>query len=247
MGNDMNTNKTNSMAITFPPTPPASATASALTAPAVVSKIPLWLKLTLTAFMAVWFPVYWANYGPTNFLYFCDVALLLTFVGIWTENRLLVSMSAVGILIPQAVWVVDFCAQLSGHSLTGMTGYMFDAHRSLFLRGLSFFHGWLPFLLVYLVAKFGYDRRALSAWTALGWTLCLVCFAFLPPAGAHLSDPKIPVNIDYVFGLNDGRPQTWMPAGAYLATWMIVLAVVAYVPTHFVLRRLFCQQDSTST
>ena len=248
-GNDMNTNKTNSMQNLLPPTSPATPAASALTAPAVIrpaSKIPLWLKIALTAFIAVWFPVYWANYGPTNFLYFCDVALLLTFVGMWTENRFLVSMCAVGILIPQAVWVVDFCAQLSGHRLTGMTGYMFDPHRSLFLRGLSFFHGWLPFLLVYLVAKLGYDRRALPAWTALGWTLCLVCFAFLPPAGAHLSDPKIPINIDYVFGLNDAAPQTWMPAGAYLATWMAALAGVVYVPTHFVLRRLFGQQEKTS-
>ena len=32
------------------------------------SVIPLWLKLAYTAFMAVLVPVYWANYGPTNFL-----------------------------------------------------------------------------------------------------------------------------------------------------------------------------------
>ena len=34
-----------------------------------------------------------------------------------------------------------------------MTDYMFDADHSLFLRGLSLFHGWLPFLLVYLVVE----------------------------------------------------------------------------------------------
>ena len=43
-----------------------------------------------------------------------------------------------------------------------MTDYMFAADHSLFLRGLSLFHGWLPFLLVYLVWKLGYDRRALA-------------------------------------------------------------------------------------
>ena len=106
-------------------------------------QIPLGLKLAYTAFMAVLLPVYLANYGPTNFLYFCDIALLLTLAGIWTENRLLVSLPAVGILIPQALWVVDFIVQLSGHRLTGMTGYMFDHDRSAFLRGLSLFHGWL--------------------------------------------------------------------------------------------------------
>ena len=45
-------------------------------------RIPLWLKIAYTAFLAVMVPVYWANYGPTNFLYFCDVALLLTLVGV---------------------------------------------------------------------------------------------------------------------------------------------------------------------
>lgn len=202
------------------------------------SKIPLWLKLLCTAFISVWIPVYWANYGPTNFLYFCDMALLLAFAGLWTENRFLISMPAVGILIPQAVWVVDFVAQMSGHKLTGMTAYMFDVHRSLFLRGLSFFHGWLPFLLIFLVVKLGYDRRAFFAWTMLAWAACLISFFFLPPAGAHFADPKTPVNINYVFGLNDAAPQTLMPAGLYLAAWMAVLFSLVFVPTHLVLRRL---------
>src|SRR5579862_9665378 len=95
-------------------------------------QIPLTLKIAYTGFMAVLIPVYLANYGPTNFLYFCDIALLLTLVGVWTENRLLVSLPTVGILVPQALWVADFAVQLSGHKLTGMTGYMFDQHRSLF-------------------------------------------------------------------------------------------------------------------
>jgi hypothetical protein len=219
----------------------ASATSSVVSAGGRRNKIPLWLKLGSTAFIAVWLPVYWANYGPTNFLYFCDMALLLTFAGLWTENRLLVSMPAVGILIPQAVWVVDFCAQLSGHKFTGMTAYMFDGHRSLFLRGLSFFHGWLPFLLIFLVVKLGYDRRAFVAWTILAWAACLICFCFLPPAGAHLMDPKTPININYVFGLDDAAPQKLMPAGAYLASWMAVLFGVVFVPTHLVLRR-FCSR-----
>jgi hypothetical protein len=206
--------------------------------------IPLWLKLAFTGFMAVLVPVYWSNYGPTNFLYFCDVALILTLVGLWTENRLLISMSAVGILVPQALWVVDFAAGLTGHGLIHMTDYMFDGNRSLFLRRLSLFHGWLPFLLVALVARIGYDRRALPAWTALAWTLCLISFFFLPPAGAHLADPKTPVNIDYVFGLNDAKPQTWMPAGAYLVTLMAALAVVFFIPTHLVLSRVFTKIKS---
>lgn len=214
--------------------PPATAAQSHLS-----SQIPLPVKIAYTLFMAVLIPVYWANYGPTNFLYFCDVALLLTLAGVWTENKLLISLPAVGILIPQALWVADFAAQLAGVTLTGMTAYMFDAQRSLFLRGLSLFHGWLPFLLVYLVAKTGYDKRALPTWTALAWTLCLVCFFWMPPAGAQTGDPNLPININYVFGFNDAKPQSLLPAPLYLLAWMTLLLTVVFIPTHFVLKRYF--------
>lgn len=202
-------------------------------------RIPLWLKLAYTAFMAVLIPVYWANYGPTNFLYFCDVALLLTLVGIWRESRLLISMCAVGILLPQMLWCADFAVTLFGGQLAGMTGYMFDAHKSLFLRGLSFFHGWLPFLLIFLVLRVGYDRRAIKAWTVTAFALCLIAYFWLPPAGAELSDPNLPRNVNYVFGMNDAQPQEWMPAHVYLVSWMALLLGVVYVPTHLFLKKCF--------
>ena len=203
------------------------------------SRIPLWLKITYTAFLAVMIPVYWANYGPTNFLYFCDVALLVTLVGIWRENALLISMPAVGILIPQALWCLDFLVQLCGGKLTGMTGYMFDETKSLLLRGLSLFHGWLPFLLFYLVRKLGYDRRALLGWSLLSLGLCLIAYFLLPPAGAVLANPLHPRNVNYVFNLlSDDVPQSWMPPLAYLGAWIAALTFIAYVPTHFLLKKL---------
>ena len=42
------------------------------------NRVPLWLKLAYTLFVAVLVPVYWHHYTPLNFLYFCDVALLMT-------------------------------------------------------------------------------------------------------------------------------------------------------------------------
>ena len=54
--------------------------------PRAGNRVPLWLKLAYTTFMALLVPVYWHYYGPTNFLYFCDVALLITLVGIWIEK-----------------------------------------------------------------------------------------------------------------------------------------------------------------
>lgn len=202
------------------------------------NRIPLWLKLAYTAFLVVMVPVYWKNYGPTNFLYFCDVALLLTLIGIWQENALLISLPAVGILIPQALWCVDFLVQLCGGEVTGMTSYMFDENSPLFLRGLSLFHGWLPFLLYYLVRQLGYDRRALLGWIMITIALCCIAFFLLPPAGALLANPQTPRNINYVFGMDDGKPQSMMPPLAYLGAWMLALTVIVYLPTHFILKKI---------
>ena len=199
------------------------------------NRLPLSLKLVYTAFMAVLVPVYWANYGPTNFLYFCDMALLITLAGIWLESPLLVSMCAVGIIGSQTLWVIDFLSNLVGLPLTGLTDYMFAADHSLFLRSLSLFHGWLPFLLVYLVWRLGYDGRGLPAWTVLAWVLILVCFFFMPPPRPN---PGLePVNIDYVWGFSDIAPQHWMSPGLWVVGLMVLMPLLLFVPTHFLLRR----------
>ena len=199
-------------------------------------RLPLALKLAYTAFMAVLIPVYWSSYGPTNFLYFCDAALILTLIAIWPENALLISMCAVGILVGQAYWVTDFLANAAGYSLTGMTDYMFQSDHSLLLRLLSLYHGWMPFLLVYLVWKTGYDRRALPAWTVLAWVLVLVCFFFMPPPTPN---PGLtPANIDYVWGMGDTAAQTWVPPYVWLAGLLIGLPLLVFTPTHFILARV---------
>jgi hypothetical protein len=209
------------------------------------TRIALWLKLVYSAFMVVLVPVYLYYYGPTNFLYFCDVALILTLVGIWMEIPLLISMCAVGILMPQAVWVVDFVARLFGVSLLGMTDYMFQADHSLFLRALSLFHGWLPFLLVYLVWRLGYDRRAFLTWTVVAWALILICYFFMPPAQP---DPGLtPVNINYVWGPSDTEPQHWVSPGVWVMGLMVGLLVLAFAPVHLLLRRFAPQAPPSET
>ena len=111
-----------------------------------MTHIPLWAKLILTVYVAVLLPIYWVTYGPTNFLLFCDMALLLTLLAMWRESALLVSAAAVGILLPQLLWALDFLSSLVGHPVTGMTEYMFQSSIPLHVRFLSFFHFWLPFL-----------------------------------------------------------------------------------------------------
>ena len=80
------------------PTTVASAIPVTVGEPVIVQphKIPLAAKVAGTAFLAVLVPVYLHTYGPTNFLWFCDAALILTVAGMWLENSLLISMCAVG-------------------------------------------------------------------------------------------------------------------------------------------------------
>jgi hypothetical protein len=204
---------------------------------AQTNRIPLVVKLAYTAFMAVLVPFYWASYGPTNFLYFCDVALFLTLAAVWTERPILASMPLLGILVPQALWVLDFLAGCVGVKFVGMTAYMFDPKIALFARGLSFFHFWLPFFLIYLVWRLGYDRRTWLYWSALAWVLLAVCYLFLPAPPAPPDKTWMPVNVNYVYGLSDDAPQQWMPQGAWLACLFLGLPLLVYLPTHIVLRK----------
>src|SRR5437667_7524649 len=83
-------------------------------------RIPVWVKVAYSAYVVVLVPCYWVAYTPWNFLYFCDIALLVTGVAIWIESPLLVSMQAVAITLPQMLWVVDLlCRLVAGVHVTG--------------------------------------------------------------------------------------------------------------------------------
>jgi hypothetical protein len=220
--------------------------------PQARGRVPLWLKLVYTAFVAVLVPVYWHGYGPTNFLYYCDVALLLTVPAVWLESPLLASMGSVGITIPQLLWQIDF---LSGAHVVGLTAYMFKP--PFYLRALSFFHFWLPILLIWMVFRLGYDRRAFVAWTLLAWALLLVCYFLMPPpldvpepaggaAGAGTQrafaavtppDADRPVNINYAYGFDDKKAQTAMAPGVWVAAMAAALPLLIFLPVHLLLKR----------
>ena len=131
--------------------------------------------------------------------------------------------------------------------MLGLTGYMFDSRLPMFTRGLSLFHGWLPVLLVWLLSRLGYDKRALPAWTGLAAGLVFVCYFFTPPAGAHLANTNIPINLNYLYGFNDQQPQTWINQNLYVILWPGVLWLSAFLPTHLVLRKIFTASQQTAS
>ncbi len=203
-----------------------------------MTHIPLWAKLILTAYVAVLVPIYWVTYGPTNFLFFCDMALLLTLLAMWRESALLVSAAAVGILLPQLLWALDFLSSLVGHPVTGMTEYMFQSSIPLHVRFLSFFHFWLPFLLIWLLRRTGYDQRGLPLWMVMAFTSLYVSYFFMPAPPVPADNPALPVNINYVYGFSDQVAQTWMPEPVWFVLLQVMLVFLVFLPSHWVLKRV---------
>jgi hypothetical protein len=186
---------------------------------------PVWLKVAYGGFVAVLVPVYWHHYGPQNFLWLSDLALFATAASVITGARWPAGMAAVGALPLEIAWTVDF---LAGGRILDLAGYMFDASKLLYLRGLSLFHIALPPTLLWLLHRFGYDRRSLLRQTAL--TMVLL------PATWLITVPE--ENINWVYGPGAG-PQNAIPPLLYLALEMAALPLLAHLPTHFVLKRLF--------
>ena len=191
--------------------------------------ISLGLKIGYTLFVCVVAPIYWRQYGPANFLWFSDIALLAMVPALWLENALLVSMMALSILFLELVWNADFWTRLvTGKSLVSLSAYMFDPNIPLFIRGLSLFHVALPILVVWLLYRVGYDRRALL-WQTI---VALVVM----PISYLLTNPR--ENINWVYGLGE-KPQHIMPEWLFVLSLMIGIPLLVYLPMHFLLGRIF--------
>lgn len=190
-------------------------------------KLPLSLKIVYTLFVCVLVPTYWYHYGfADSFLWISSLALLITLAAVWLESPLLASMQLVSALLLELMWIFDYVMRLiTGVQLVGIAEYMFNPEKPAWVRGLSLFHAVIPFLLLWLVYRLGYDRRAWIVQTVFAWLLLPFCFFFTDPAK----------NINWVRGPSK-EPQKLVPPGVYLAAQMAFLPLCIYLPTHLALR-----------
>lgn len=179
--------------------------------------------------MAVWVPVYWIYIGPENFLWLCDLANIILLFGIFTESALVISSQAVGVLLVQVLWTVDFLSgALVGTHVIGGTEYMFDTQVSPWLRSLSLFHVAIPPVLVFALLRLGYDPRGLKLQCVIVWLLLPVTYL--------VTSPELNINwLDSPFG----HAQTLMPAGAFLGVMMLAYPLILFLPTDWFLRLTF--------
>ena len=177
-----------------------------------------------TVLALIVFPVYWYQYGVTNFLWFSDIAFFVMVPALWFQNRKIASMMAIGVLPLELLWLISF---ITGGAFLGMANYMFDSSLPLWLRGLSLFHFPMPAVICYMIWRFGYDTRALYPQIALSLSVILMTHAF-----TARSDN---VNIIY-------PPQGIAGAisdSVYIVLMPIVLVTCVIIPMHFLLKRHF--------
>jgi hypothetical protein len=189
---------------------------------------PIGLRCAAVAWLAIWIPAYWRTWGAANFLHLCDIAVIVTCVGLLTNSALLISSQAVGSLLVDLAWMLDAGWHLvRGRGLLGGADYLFDPSYPLWVRLLTFFHVVMPVLLLWAVGRIGYDRR--------GWPL--QCAIALPAfVAARFTAPS--QNINFAF-TDPFIHRSWGPPAAHVIISWLFMALVVYLPTHLVLRTIF--------
>jgi hypothetical protein len=211
----------------------ASLAAAQTIDPTIIDIANIGMRTLFAVLVAIVVPVYLVKYGPANFLWFSDIGLLGICAALWLEQRLLGSMMALAVLLPETLWLVSFVtgAIARERGVTTLATYMFDTRIPFFLRALSgAFHLALPPGALWLVYHYGYDDRALIAQTIVAWLVL--------PATLWLAPPE--KNVNWVRGVGH-PPRLRIPLPLHFAIVMLVYPLLVYLPTHLLLARYFGQ------
>ena len=182
-----------------------------------------WLGL---AWLVVYLPSYAAAYGFTNFLFLCNLGVMLTAAALVVGNRLVLSSQAIAAPVIGIAWGLDAAWRVvSGHHLYGGTEYMWDPQYPLFTRLLSLYHLAWPVLVVALVRREGYDRRGWPLQAGIATCAVIFCRLFTPVAE----------NINFAF-VDPIFGRSFEPPALHLAIVLGGLAGVGYGLTHLALR-----------
>jgi sterol desaturase/sphingolipid hydroxylase (fatty acid hydroxylase superfamily) len=192
------------------------------------------LKIAYTVWFAVWCATYVWWFGPRIMLWMCCIANVALLLGLWRNSPAILSFAGLAVLLAQILYAADlFGDLLFGVHLSGATRYLFASTQPAAIRALSLFHLWVPPLVLGLLWRFGYDRRALVLVTLCALLLFPVCYVTFDPTQAFDRDS----NINWVHGFYD-KPSA-DPGVRDLLRALFGYLVVLVLPTHLVLRRIF--------
>ncbi len=183
-----------------------------------------WIAVAL---LVVYLATYTTVYGFANFLFLCNLSVILVVAGLWAGNALLLSSQAVGILIVGLAWGLDVLSWcVLGTHVIGGTDYMWDPRYPVFARLLSLYHVVLPVTLFWALRRVGYDRR--------GYALqCLIAIAGV--SLGRLFPAAMNLNGAWVDPLCE---RAWGGPVVQVAVVSGFLIAVVYPLSHFVLSRV---------
>ena len=196
----------------------------------------LGLKLLFWTFVVAWALVYAGFYPLVNFLWTCNMGLILTAVALaFNEHRLTLSVCLILVALPDFAWTVDVTiAATTGIHPTGATAYMFDPEIPKHVRLFSYEHVLLTPVLVFLLWSRGYDRRALPLAALLVLVLYYITYWLAEPA----------TQVNWVWG-PFGQQQSLFTPALYPLFAALVFSIIFLIPGHFLARWLL-QQDRGS-
>lgn len=187
-----------------------------------------WLGLI---WLLVYVPSYTWAYGGLNFLYLCNMGVIITALALIAGSRLWLSSQAVASPIIGLVWALDAGTRLvTGSFLFGGTEYMWDPQFPLLTRLLSLYHVAWPALTLWCVKQKGYDRRGWPLQAAIAAAGILVARGFTAPE--H--------NVNYAFTAPFFNVELGPPA-LHLGLTVLTMGLGVYGLVHlFIIRGLRC-------
>lgn len=191
-------------------------------------RVPLWLKIGYSAWVILWMILYKQYVGWQHYLWLCHLGNIIIVVGLWTESGLLLSWQALSLLFADIIWTIDFVIGVAtgGYTPLGSAWNVFQPDEVFprLQRALSLFHLFLPWLMIWCLWRFGYDRRALLLQIAT----CGVVF----PISYLVSQPND--NVNWVYGPFGAVQHTVSPP-LYLLAAIVLYLLVLYLPSHLLL------------
>jgi hypothetical protein len=194
-----------------------------------MKRIPFWAKATFTVWVAIWLWLYATYYPTAHFLWMCHVGNVVLVAAFWLESPLLFSWQAVALLAADLIWTYDVCARLIFGIPLKIATYIVDPSLPIWLRVASLFHAAMPWILIWGLWRFGYDRRAF--WCQLA--SCSVLF----PLSYWLGNKAD--NINWVHGPPFAQEmQQGIPPLVLVAVAMLVYPLVMSLLPHLIFMAL---------
>ncbi len=186
------------------------------------------LRFLALSWLLVYLPAYAQAYGLLNFLFLCNLGVILTAYAVWRGDVLLLSSQAVGAPIVCAVWLLDVLSRLAtGQHWIGGTEYLWDPQFPLFQRLLSCYHAVWPLVLLACLRRTGYDRRAYRLQAGI---------AILAILASRLAPAQHNINFAWADPLFH---RAFEPALLHVLIVIGVLAGLVYGLTHLTLKASF--------